>query len=57
MVNYPNIKPINPNYQAIRAKVAAFVYQALVSAGKAEMIPYIYVVKVPISNISASIRD
>lgn len=45
VVNYPNLRLLNPNQKATRAEVAAMVYQALVQAGKAEAIPSQYVVK------------
>jgi len=43
VVNYPNVRFLNPNQTATRADVAAFIYQALVSAGQATAInsPYI----------------
>jgi parallel beta-helix repeat protein len=43
VVNYPTAQQLNPLQNATRAEVAAFVYQALVNAGKAEPIasPYI----------------
>ncbi len=33
-VNYPNVASLNPNQQATRADIAAFIYQALVSQGR-----------------------
>ena len=39
VVNYPTVKQLNPNQQATRADVAAFVYQAMVNAGRAQAIP------------------
>ena len=36
VVNYPVLVQLNPTQTATRAEVAAFVYQALVNAGKAE---------------------
>jgi hypothetical protein len=45
VVNYPNPQSLNPNRNATRAEVAAFVYQALVKAGKEQAIPSKYVVK------------
>ncbi|QUY44336.1 S-layer homology domain-containing protein [Acaryochloris marina] len=33
-VNYPNAANLNPNQQATRADIAAFIYQALVSQGR-----------------------
>lgn len=33
-VNYPNAATLNPNQQATRADIAAFIYQALVSQGR-----------------------
>lgn len=47
VVNYPTPSELNPNRQATRAEVAAFVYQALVSAGRAKAIPSPYLVSVP----------
>lgn len=47
VVNYPNLSQFNPNQQATRAEIAAFVYQALVNAGQAEAIPSPYVVATP----------
>ncbi len=44
VVNYPTLSQLHPNRQATRAEVAAFVYQALVNAGKAESIPSPYIV-------------
>jgi hypothetical protein len=43
VVNYPNLKTLNPVRNATRAEVAAFLYQALVSSGDAQAInsPYI----------------
>lgn len=43
VVNYPNLTQLNPNREATRAEVAAFVYQALVNAGKANPIASTYV--------------
>lgn len=47
VINYPTAKQLNPNRQATRAEVAAFVYQALVNAGRAQPIPSSYLVTVP----------
>ncbi|MEB3292535.1 MAG: DUF1565 domain-containing protein [Synechococcales bacterium] len=44
VVNYPNLAELNPNREATRAEVAAFVYQALVNAGKLAPIPSPYIV-------------
>ncbi|MEM7553816.1 MAG: DUF1565 domain-containing protein [Cyanobacteria bacterium P01_A01_bin.84] len=46
VVNYPTLQKLNPNRQATRAEVAAFVYQALVNAGRAQALPSPYLVKV-----------
>lgn len=45
VINYPQPRQLNPNQQATRGEVAAFVYQALVNAGKANPIesPYLVV--------------
>ncbi|NJP12319.1 MAG: DUF1565 domain-containing protein [Leptolyngbyaceae cyanobacterium RU_5_1] len=47
VVNYPTLTQLNPNREVTRAEVAAFVYQALVNAGKAEAISSPYIVLVP----------
>lgn len=47
VVNYPDIAFLSPNQNATRAEVAAFVYQALVSAGEAEPIASPYIVTYP----------
>lgn len=44
VVNYPTATQLSPNREATRAEVAAFIYQALVSAGQAEAIPSPYIV-------------
>ncbi|KAB8314645.1 S-layer homology domain-containing protein [Tolypothrix campylonemoides VB511288] len=44
VVNYPNVKFLNPQATATRAQVAAFVYQALVSSGQVAAINSPYVV-------------
>lgn len=44
VVNYPDVKLLNPTRQATRAEVAAFIYQALVSAGQAQAISSPFIV-------------
>jgi hypothetical protein len=44
VVNYPNVKLLNPTAIATRAEVAAFIYQALVSSNQASAINSPYVV-------------
>jgi endo-1,4-beta-xylanase len=46
VVNYPTARQFNPNRNATRAEVAAFVYQALVDAGQAQPINSPYLVQV-----------
>ncbi len=46
VVNYPTLGQLNPNREATRAEVAAFIYQALVNSGRAEAIPSQYLVKI-----------
>ena len=46
VVNYPNVKFLNPRTTATRADVAAFIYQALVSNNQASVINSPYVVAV-----------
>ncbi|HIK04152.1 MAG TPA: S-layer homology domain-containing protein [Trichormus sp. M33_DOE_039] len=44
VVNYPNVRFLNPTATATRAQVAAFIYQALVSSNQASAINSPYVV-------------
>ena len=44
-VSYPNAKTLEPNEKTNRADAAAFIYQALVKAGKAEKINSPYLVQ------------
>jgi parallel beta-helix repeat protein len=44
VVNYPNLKLLNPNQPATRAEVAAFIYQALVRSGQLKAISSPYIV-------------
>ncbi|MBD1850264.1 S-layer homology domain-containing protein [Leptolyngbya sp. FACHB-711] len=44
VVNYPDVRALNPNRSATRAEVAAFIYQALVSSGQVSAIQSPYVV-------------
>jgi len=46
VINYPTVKQLAPNREATRAEVAAFVYQALVNAGRAQPITSPYLVTV-----------
>lgn len=50
VINYPTVRLLNPNRNATRAEVAAFVYQALVDAGMAKSISSPYVVLVASSS-------
>lgn len=44
VVNYPNVQILNPNQNATRADVAAFIYQALASQGQVAQVASPYVV-------------
>lgn len=44
VVNYPNLRSLNPVRNATRAEVAAFIYQALVKEGEANAIASQYIV-------------
>jgi hypothetical protein len=44
VVNYPNVKFLNPTTNATRAQVAAFIYQALVSSNQASALNSQYIV-------------
>jgi len=45
VVNYPLVNLLDPNREATRAEIAAFVYQALVNSGQATAIQSPYLVK------------
>ena len=45
VVNYPNVRSLNPRREANRAEVAALIYRALVSTGEVADIPSPYVVE------------
>ncbi len=47
VVNYPTLQQLKPNQNATRADVAAFVYQALVNAGRLQPISSPYLVSTP----------
>ncbi|MBD2694498.1 S-layer homology domain-containing protein [Anabaena catenula] len=49
VVNYPNVKFLNPTITASRAQVAAFIYQALVSSNQATVINSPYVVSLQVT--------
>lgn len=44
VVNYPTVQQLDPNRQATRAEIAAFVYQSLVAIGRAQPISSAYLV-------------
>ena len=50
IINYPNVRQLNPQRNATRAEISAIAYQALVSTGRASAIasPYLPNVTVPI---------
>lgn len=51
VVNYPDIRMLNPNRAATRAEVAAFIYQALVNTGQLAFIPSPYIVGSTVAGI------
>jgi hypothetical protein len=57
VVNYPNLKFLNPEATATRAQVAAFIYQALVSSNQASAInsPYIVALNTPIDQTPVAV--
>lgn len=52
VVNYPNVKVLNPNNKATRAEVAAFLCQALTNPNEASVIPQQYIVNHPTTPIA-----
>lgn len=57
VVNYANLKQLNPNRNATRAEVAAFMYQALVTQGNVAVINSPYIVgQNPVSNNTNDFR-
>lgn len=57
VVNYPTLTQLAPLENASRAEIAAFVYQALVNAGKAEPINSPYVVVPPSAAGSSAVES
>lgn len=55
VVNYPNVETLNPNRSATRAEVAAFIYQALVSAGQTAGMASPYIVGQAVTSPAAQI--
>ncbi len=53
VVNYPNVRQLNPSRNATRAEISAIAYQALVSSGRADAIasPYLPNPAVPIVEV------
>ncbi|HLO51295.1 MAG TPA: S-layer homology domain-containing protein [Kamptonema sp.] len=47
VVNYPNPKQLNPNRDASRAEVAAFLCQAISKPGQTALVPGQYIAQVP----------
>lgn len=47
VVNYPNLKALEPNRAATRGEVAAMLYQALVETGRADRIDSPYIIPPP----------
>ena len=45
VVNYPNVKQLNPNQSATRAEAAAFICQALVKSQEQAVIPQQYIAR------------
>ncbi|MBE9129966.1 MULTISPECIES: S-layer homology domain-containing protein [unclassified Coleofasciculus] len=52
VVNYPNVKFLNPQRNATRAEVAAFIYQALVSEDQAQTISSQYIADSMLANFT-----
>lgn len=57
VVNYPNVQFLNPNQNATRADVAAFIYQALAQTGQVAQINSPYVVGQINSNPNPSLSQ
>lgn len=56
VVNYPNVKFLNPNKKATRAEVAAFLCQAKVSSARASVIPEQYIAGTASSQTTEGVR-
>ncbi|MGC9526934.1 MAG: glycoside hydrolase family 10 protein [Limnospira sp.] len=57
VVNYPNVRSLDPNQAATRAEVAAFLSQALLAAEEDPAVPEQYITKVFLSHqISGELR-
>lgn len=56
VVNYPNLRELNPKENATRAEVAAMLYQALVSEGMAGRVSSPYVVNPTSAEVATNYR-
>jgi hypothetical protein len=56
VVNYPNVKQLNPNKNATRAEVAAIICQALAEPQDAALVSSQYIARVPINPLSTTAR-
>lgn len=56
VVNYPNVKRLNPNEDVSRAEVAAFLCQAVAKSGQKALIPSEYIAKIAAPNNQANTK-
>ncbi len=52
VVNYPNVRQLNPNKPATRAEVATFICQAISEDQKQVLVPTQYIARVSIDNLA-----
>ncbi|MGB3534562.1 MAG: S-layer homology domain-containing protein [Microcoleaceae cyanobacterium] len=57
VVNYPNVRQLNPNQTATRAEVAAMVCQALAKPQQIALIPSQYIARVSIDEVPQQIAE
>ncbi|MGB3405674.1 MAG: S-layer homology domain-containing protein [Microcoleaceae cyanobacterium] len=56
VVNYPNVKQLNPSQRATRAEVAAIICQALAEPQETALVPSQYIARVPVNRLSTTAR-
>ncbi|MEB3886885.1 S-layer homology domain-containing protein [Lyngbya sp. CCY1209] len=51
VVNYPDVRVLNPNRQATRGEVASFICQAIVDFDETALVPSQYIARIPVSDL------
>lgn len=51
VVNYPDVRVLNPNRPATRGEVASFICQAIVDFDETALVPSQYIARIPVSDL------